>query len=448
MSSFRAPSPSPSDIVADGSGSLFISDLGDFGAGMLYEIDRSGTAILSSFPLPFRGGAIAFDGTDLYVGDNDSGLMLVVDRSRTAQDEFYELSPPAWCRPDSKLCGSSASSTAYLADHSRWHLLRLAGPRRPGAQGLGASPVVGPSPEARPRAAGRTRHRFSSTPARCRVIPARRQPASYNVRVSPRRADRGRRLDGGHARDSASSGDRWIPACCRVSSSTEARRESFRPALPLEIRVLGFLATVPRSGVRAIEPSSVRPTPLSDDARCLSEGNSGSASGGSSVHLHASPHARGARIVAGARCHRRAARRPWAGPRRTARSQQLRRSRGTTGCEYARRAGAIGPSREKGRAPRRSQGKLGMKLALLAGCWALLLFAVLNTAASALVVLAADHRTRWRPGHPRDVLLARTPRDALHLARRAGLLTDVRDPEPRMSRAVSISLALGAGSGS
>ncbi len=63
MGSFLAPSPTgldgrgnPSDIVFDGAGRLFVSDIGNFGAGIVYEIDSTGTTIFNSFSLPFRGG--------------------------------------------------------------------------------------------------------------------------------------------------------------------------------------------------------------------------------------------------------------------------------------------------------------------------------------------------------------------------------------------------------
>lgn len=43
------------------------------GSGSVYEIDVAGTSIYNSFALPFRGGAIAFDGTNLYIGEFDIG---------------------------------------------------------------------------------------------------------------------------------------------------------------------------------------------------------------------------------------------------------------------------------------------------------------------------------------------------------------------------------------
>lgn len=76
----------PRDLVFDGGSHLFASDVGGFVA----EIDIAGTRI-NSFPLPFRGGAIAFDGTNLYIGEADAGTILVTDRSGTALRTFESL---------------------------------------------------------------------------------------------------------------------------------------------------------------------------------------------------------------------------------------------------------------------------------------------------------------------------------------------------------------------
>ena len=86
VTSFLAPSStgldgngSPSDLVYDGVARLFVSNIEDApGSGRVYEIDVAGTTIFSSFSLPFRGGAIAFDGTNLYIGDFDSQQILVM----------------------------------------------------------------------------------------------------------------------------------------------------------------------------------------------------------------------------------------------------------------------------------------------------------------------------------------------------------------------------------
>ena len=49
-------------------------------AGVVYEINDTGTQIFRSFALPFRGGALAFDGTHPYILDADSGFVQVTDR--------------------------------------------------------------------------------------------------------------------------------------------------------------------------------------------------------------------------------------------------------------------------------------------------------------------------------------------------------------------------------
>ena len=66
----------------DGAGRLFVSDIEDAAGspGRVYEIDVAGTTIINSFASPFRGGAIAFDGTHLYIGDTDSQQILVTTR--------------------------------------------------------------------------------------------------------------------------------------------------------------------------------------------------------------------------------------------------------------------------------------------------------------------------------------------------------------------------------
>lgn len=63
----------PTGLVFE-SGHLFASDIDSF-------VSESGTSeeFNKSFALPFRGGSIAFDGTSLFIGDADSGQILVTD---------------------------------------------------------------------------------------------------------------------------------------------------------------------------------------------------------------------------------------------------------------------------------------------------------------------------------------------------------------------------------
>ena len=155
LGSFLAPSPggfdgsgNTSDIVCDGNGSLFVTDLGEGSTGIVYEIDTAGTTIRSSFPIPFRGGAIAFDGTNLHVGDFDSDEILVVDRSgRTVRSYF------GWVRPAGMVFDPGSGHLWVVSEFDRdvtemtveGEIVRTcAGPRDPGPQGLGGVTLVGP----------------------------------------------------------------------------------------------------------------------------------------------------------------------------------------------------------------------------------------------------------------------------------------------------------------
>jgi len=93
IDSFLAPSLSgmdgrgnSNDLAYDGNGHLFVSDIGSGSSGVVFEVDLAasgGPAIVSHFNLPFRGGAIAFDGTNLYISDLDSSTILITDRTFT-----------------------------------------------------------------------------------------------------------------------------------------------------------------------------------------------------------------------------------------------------------------------------------------------------------------------------------------------------------------------------
>jgi DNA-binding beta-propeller fold protein YncE len=69
--------------VFNPAGSFFSSDTG----GFVREVDMSGT-LLGWFALPFRGGAIAFDGSRLFVGDLDAPQVVVIDTSGNILDSF------------------------------------------------------------------------------------------------------------------------------------------------------------------------------------------------------------------------------------------------------------------------------------------------------------------------------------------------------------------------
>jgi hypothetical protein len=154
LGSFLAPSPtgldgrgSPSDMVFDATtGHLFVSDIGNFGAGKVYEIDTAGTVIFSSFTIPFRGGAIASDGANLYVADFDSGKVLVTDHSGNVSNAFSTSLRPAGMvfDPHSNLLWVISEFNKKVSQiTTKGNLIRSCdGPRNPGIQGLGAVTLV------------------------------------------------------------------------------------------------------------------------------------------------------------------------------------------------------------------------------------------------------------------------------------------------------------------
>lgn len=150
LGSFLAPSPAgfdgngnPSDLVADGAGRLFVSDIGN----IVYEIDDTGTTIFNSFSLPFRGGAIAFDGTNLYIGDFDSSQVRVTDRFGSFIGTFDSGLRPAGMVFDpaiGHLWVISEFDEKVSEITTNGELIRSCdGPRDPGVQGLGSVTKVG-----------------------------------------------------------------------------------------------------------------------------------------------------------------------------------------------------------------------------------------------------------------------------------------------------------------
>lgn len=150
LGSFLAPSPAgfdgngnPNDLVADGAGRLFVSDIGN----IVYEIDATGTTKFNSFSLPFRGGAIAFDGTNLYIGDFDSSQVRVTDRFgnfirtfdsglRPAGMVFDPATGHLWVISELDMKVSEITTNGEL-------IRSCDGPRDPGVQGLGGVTRVG-----------------------------------------------------------------------------------------------------------------------------------------------------------------------------------------------------------------------------------------------------------------------------------------------------------------
>lgn len=132
----------PRDLVFSGSGFLS-SDMGSF----VREVDATGVQA-ADFPLPFRGGAIAFDGTNIYAGDTDSSRVVVMDRAGTLLREF-----DSGLRPEGMVFdpGTGRLWVITLFDSRLFEistngvLLRAcASPFTPGPFGLGGVTLVGP----------------------------------------------------------------------------------------------------------------------------------------------------------------------------------------------------------------------------------------------------------------------------------------------------------------
>lgn len=148
--SFLAPSPTgldgkgnPNDIVSDGAGRLFVCDIGR----RVYEINDAGTKIFQSFAIPFRGGAIAFDGRNLYISDVDTGLVRVTDRAGRFLRNFQSKLRPAGMVFDSasrNLWVISIFDGSVTEISTTGIFLRsFTGPRNARIQGLGAITKVG-----------------------------------------------------------------------------------------------------------------------------------------------------------------------------------------------------------------------------------------------------------------------------------------------------------------
>ncbi|HET7207250.1 MAG TPA: hypothetical protein VFI95_11800 [Terriglobales bacterium] len=138
---------SPSDI-AYGDNHLYVTDLGSPGQGTVYDIDRAATTINNKFALPFRGGAIAFSQKRLFIGDADSGHVLITSRSGKPISSFDLPFSPAGMVFDPKynwLQVISQTDTMKLWQFStKGHLLSFCnGPWTPGLDGTGGLTKVG-----------------------------------------------------------------------------------------------------------------------------------------------------------------------------------------------------------------------------------------------------------------------------------------------------------------
>ncbi len=128
----------PDGLAFDGSSRLFVSDI----LGFVREIDTAGPlTVFNQFSLPFRGGAIAFDGTNLYIGDIDSRQILVTDSSGVIIRTFAAPLRPAGMTFDpatGHLWAISEFNEIISEFTTEGDLIgQCVGPRDAGSQGLG-----------------------------------------------------------------------------------------------------------------------------------------------------------------------------------------------------------------------------------------------------------------------------------------------------------------------
>lgn len=132
----------PRDVVYDGAGHFYASDM----SGFVRKIDTVG-AHIADFPLPFRGGAIAFDGTSLYVGDIDHSAVVVMDQSGNITRSF-----DPGLRPEGMVFDPATGnlrvitlfdSRIFEITTSGQFVRACASPFVPGAYGLGGITIVG-----------------------------------------------------------------------------------------------------------------------------------------------------------------------------------------------------------------------------------------------------------------------------------------------------------------
>lgn len=128
----------PDGLAFDGSSRLFVSDI----LGFVREIDTAGPlTVFNQFSLPFRGGAIAFDGTNLYIGDFDSRQILVTDSSGVIIRTFAAPLRPAGMTFDpatGHLWAISEFNEIISEFTTEGDLIgQCVGPRDAGSQGIG-----------------------------------------------------------------------------------------------------------------------------------------------------------------------------------------------------------------------------------------------------------------------------------------------------------------------
>jgi hypothetical protein len=147
LETIPSPTCQPRGMASDGAGHLFLSSLGNFDpGGDVFELDASGN-ILNSFLVPFRAHSVAFDGTNLYIGDTDSGQIRVTDRVGNHIRTFDAGFRPAGLVFDSRtghLWAVSMFDRSVREITTEGSLVRTcASPRAPGVQGIGSITRVG-----------------------------------------------------------------------------------------------------------------------------------------------------------------------------------------------------------------------------------------------------------------------------------------------------------------
>lgn len=138
----------PSDMVYNSNnGHLFISNLGRDNIGVVYEVDTDGTTIYNSFVLPFRGGAIAFDGTNLYINDFDDTRIIVTDLSGSILRELDSGLRPSGMTFDPSDGNiwviDSANSNIYKMTTNGEILRTYQGPQAANEQGIAGITMIG-----------------------------------------------------------------------------------------------------------------------------------------------------------------------------------------------------------------------------------------------------------------------------------------------------------------
>jgi cysteine-rich repeat protein len=134
------------DLEYDGSGRLIRTN---FVSNRVEEVDVLSGTPLASFPVPFRPGAIAFDGVLLYVFDLDTPLVLVTDRGGTVVTSFvadHRAASAVWDGSGGRLITVDLFGPAVrLVSPGGTTLAVYAGPHLSTTTGLSGVTIVGTS---------------------------------------------------------------------------------------------------------------------------------------------------------------------------------------------------------------------------------------------------------------------------------------------------------------